>query len=53
MPVTAPSSPGTCETLSTPLSPRHPIYLRDVYFCVFLIREVGGGGGFSSRYFFY
>lgn len=51
MPVTVPLSPGTCETL-TPFSPRLPIYLRDVYFCVFLIRE-GGGGGCSSRYFFY
>lgn len=52
MPVTPPSSPGTCDTLSTPLSPRLPIYLRDVYFCVFLIGE-GGGVGCSSHYFFY
>lgn len=37
MPVTPPLSPGTCETLATPLSPRLPIYLRDVYFCVFLM----------------
>lgn len=49
MPVTSPLSPGTCEALSRP---RSPIYLRDVYFCVFLIGE-GGGGGCSSHYFFY
>lgn len=52
MPVTPSLSPGTCETLSTPLSPKLPVYLRDVYFCVFLIGEGGGGGG-TSHYFFY
>lgn len=48
MPVIFPPSPETCEALLMPINPRPPIYLRDVYFCVFLIWE-----GLSPLYFFY